>query len=337
MEIKGKAEDINVSVEKAMLLCKPSLRDKLRYSIDLLHKANDLALKYSDDGYYLAFSGGKDSQCLYHVAKLAGVPFKAHMNLTSIDPPHVIMFVKRQYPSVVLHKPVNSIYNIAVEKKFLLPSRIIRWCCAELKEGGGAGTVCLTGIRKAESTKRAKRSSVEVSNRSFAGNLEQFFEWQLEQVKKKLPNVNQDQFSQRERESEVRCVNGKDKIIINPIMDWSDRDVWHFLNDVVQVPHCELYDMGWHRIGCICCPISSYNHKIQELKMFPHVKRNWIKAIKRIRETCIGDNMIINNYWGEGSEDDKCEQVFNWWISGKAYEEWYADTFLQLKIDFGEE
>lgn len=25
-----------------------------------------------EDGYYLAFSGGKDSQCIYHLAKMGG-------------------------------------------------------------------------------------------------------------------------------------------------------------------------------------------------------------------------------------------------------------------------
>ena len=290
-------------------------------------------MKYSEDGYYLAFSGGKDSQSLFHVAQLAGVKFKAHMNLTSIDPHQVILFVKTNYPSIELHKPVDSIYNIAYKRKFLLPSRIIRWCCAEYKEKGGAGKVTLTGIRKAESTRRAKRSTVEVSDRSFAGNLDQFEQWQLEQIKKKFPNINQDQFKEQD-ESEVRCINGKDKIIINPIMEWSDKDVWHFLNDVVQVPHCELYEMGWHRIGCICCPMANYKQRVKELRMFPHVKRHWIEAIKNIRRDCIGDNMIVKNYWGGGTEDEQCEQIFNWWISGKSYEEWYADEYRQLKIDF---
>lgn len=195
--------------------------------------------------------------------------------------------------------------------------------------------MCLTGVRREESTRRAKRNPVEVSNRSFSGELEGFEKWQEEQVKKKLKHLNQDQFSMSV-ENEVRCINGKDKIIINPIIDWSERDVWYFLNEVVKVPHCELYDNGYTRIGCICCPMSKYKQKLREIKDFPHVKRLWIKAIKQIREDKIGDNIIINNYWGEGTEEEKCEQVFNWWISGKAYDEWYAETYLQTRIDFGE-
>lgn len=84
----------------------------------------------------------------------------------------------------------------------------------------------------------------------------------------------------------------------------------------------------------ICCPMSRYKQKLREIKEFPHVKRLWCKAIKQIRADNIGDNMIINNYWGDGTEDEKCEQVFNWWISGKAYDEWYAETYLQGKLNF---
>ena len=75
----------------------PHMKQKILYSIQLLQKAEKIALSYDpDNGYYLAFSGGKDSQCLYHIAQLAGVRFQAHMNLTSVDPPEVIRFVKTQ-------------------------------------------------------------------------------------------------------------------------------------------------------------------------------------------------------------------------------------------------
>lgn len=90
------------------------LQAKLDYSIELLRKAEKVALRLDPvNGFYLAFSGGKDSQALYHVAKMAGVKFKAYMSLTSIDPPEVIRFVKQHYPDVELIKPVVSIYDIA--------------------------------------------------------------------------------------------------------------------------------------------------------------------------------------------------------------------------------
>ena len=257
-----------------------------------------------EDGFYLAFSGGKDSQCIYHVAQLAGVRFRAHMNLTSVDPPEVIRFVKRCYPDVELIKPKMSIYEIA-KKKHLLPTRKFRWCCAEFKEMSGAGKVTLIGIRKEESARRSKRGEVSINKK----------------INGKYSNESFDQWSEHE-EKMLACVGGKEKIIISPILNWSERDVWDFLNSLA-IPHCCLYDQGYKRIGCICCPMSSYKQKIREIERWPHVKRNWLKTIKWLKE---------NGYNPHPEESE--ETNFRWWISGKSFRKFYADEFLQQKIDF---
>ncbi len=94
------------------------LKAKLDYSIALLRKSEKLALLYDNaDGFYLGFSGGKDSQTLYHVAKMAGVRFKAHMALTSVDPPQVIRFVKTNYPDVhLIPPPCKHLFGCVEEK-----------------------------------------------------------------------------------------------------------------------------------------------------------------------------------------------------------------------------
>lgn len=133
---------------------------KIDKAIQLLKKAERLALKYNPtDGYYLAFSGGKDSQCIYHLAKLAGVKFKAHYAVTTIDPPELMRFIKRRYPDVIWERPKLTFFQL-IRKKMMLPHRQVRFCCSELKETGGTGMVCITGVRRAESIKRAKRNSV---------------------------------------------------------------------------------------------------------------------------------------------------------------------------------
>jgi len=107
----------------------PSLQKKIDYSIKVIQKAERLALSMNDEGFWLAFSGGKDSQVLYHLALMAGVKFKAHMNLTSVDPPEVIRFVRKNYPEVEMIKPKMSIYNMAGKKRQLTKKRV-RWGCA---------------------------------------------------------------------------------------------------------------------------------------------------------------------------------------------------------------
>lgn len=238
------ASEINLTLNEVLSRVRPGLQKKIRYSIDLIRKAEKMALRLDpENGFYNTFSGGKDSQCLYHLVKLAGVKAKTHMNLTSVDPPEVIRFVKTQYPDVELIKPKMSIYDMA-KKKHILPTMIFRWCCAEFKEMSGAGKVTLIGVRKQESARRAKREEISTN------------------IKGKRTNETFDQFSEHE-EKMVTCVGGKDKILVSPIIYWTERDVWEFLN-VNNIPHCKLYDEGNTRIGCLCCPMSNYRKKLRD-------------------------------------------------------------------------
>lgn len=279
------------------------MKSRLAYSIELLKRAEKLALRLNpENGFYLAFSGGKDSQVLYHVAKMAGVRFKAYMSLTSVDPPEVIRFVRKWYPDVELLKPEMSIYEMA-KKKHILPTRTKRWCCAVYKEAYGAGSVTLTGIRKQESTRRSKREEVST------------------EIKGKRREYTFDEWNEHQ-ETMVACVNGKDKLIISPIIYWSERDIWDFLNNIVGVPHCELYDQGYKRIGCICCPMSSKRQKLKEITRWPHVYNNWLKTIKWLMD----NGYITYNF-------DIPEFGFKWWISGKSFESFYADEVLQYKFN----
>lgn len=278
----------NINLEEALQRASAGLRKKMLYSIELLRKAEKIAMNYDkDDGFFLAFSGGKDSQALYHIAELGEVKFKAHMNLTSVDPPEVIRFVKKCYPDVELVKPKESIYSIAIRRK-ILPTMRIRWCCAEFKESAGAGKVTLIGIRHEESSRRSRRNEVEISSRKFSGTLDGLEEYRHEQKakearkKSKKDGVN---IMNADQEQTLGCIHGKESLLISPIIHWTERDVWEFLNQVIQVAHCELYDEGWRRLGCICCPMSSAKHRRMEEQRWPHVKRNWIKAIKAIRNS----------------------------------------------------
>ena len=294
---------IPLTLESVLSHAKPNLQKKILYSIGLIRKSEKMALRLDpENGFYNTFSGGKDSQVLYHLVKLSGVKHKTHMNLTSVDPPEVIRFVKTQYPDVELIKPKMSIYE-ACKKEGILPTRTIRWCCAEFKETGGAGKVTLIGIRKEESARRAKRGEISTN------------------IKGKRTEETFDQWSEHE-EKMVTCVGGKDKILVSPIIYWTERDVWEFLNEN-DIPHCELYDQGYTRIGCICCPMSQLRQKRKEIERWPYVKRNWLKTIQWL---------IDNGYMNRNFSDP--ETGFRWWISGKSFDKFYADEFLQQKIDF---
>ena len=332
-------EDLQTYLVRA----KSELRAKIEYSIELCRKAAKIAPMYDDEGYlWLGFSGGKDSQALYHIAQLSGVKFKAFFSPTSVDPPEVIRFIRKNYPEVEFTPLKKSIYSEFLKRK-CLPSMKIRWCCAEFKEKGGANKVVLVGVRNSESVKRSKRKEVEVTDHKFSGDFDGFNEWSEKRRIKKQKKLAKDkaqfdQFSEH-KEQMVTCINGKDKIVVSPIIHWSDDDVWEFRNEVVRVPHCELYDKGRTRIGCIMCPMSKKSQILKDIEEYPHVYEKWVKAIMQLRKealfngstppqsgygtfsnTTVGDSRFLPPEYREGM--DKLPKRRNKILTAHLLQEW---------------
>ena len=112
-----------------------------------------------DEPYYLCYSGGKDSDVIRILAQLAGVKHEIHHNLTTVDAPETIQYIKT-IPNVQIDKARwedgthKTMWNL-IPKKGMPPLRIMRYCCSELKEQGGKGRLKITGVRAAESKNRA--------------------------------------------------------------------------------------------------------------------------------------------------------------------------------------
>lgn len=112
------------------------------------------------EGYFLAFSGGKDSEAIYRLAELAGVKFDAHRNVVPFEPPELGRFIRRHYPDVQWDRAEESFESMLLKKMFP-PLRTQRWCCELLKERAGEDRIVVTGVRWAESRHRAKRKVLE--------------------------------------------------------------------------------------------------------------------------------------------------------------------------------
>lgn len=130
------------------------VRDKVKEATDLL-KAHE-----PPEGYYLCFSGGKDSVVAFDLAKRAGVKFDAHHHVTTVEPPQLRKFIREHYSDVRDERAPLSMYQLIIKHK-IPPLRTARYCCNELKERGGKGRVKITGIRAEESPRRAKRQQYE--------------------------------------------------------------------------------------------------------------------------------------------------------------------------------
>ena len=128
-----------------------------------------------EEGYYLAFSGGKDSIVIKQLAIESGVKFDAHYNDTTIDPPELRLFIKRNHADVEWHKPKVPFLVEMVKRGF--PMRQHRWCCGDYKERGGDNRIVITGVRWAESHNRSKRNSFETCYKSKKQYLHPIIDW----------------------------------------------------------------------------------------------------------------------------------------------------------------
>ena len=111
------------------------------------------------EGYYLGFSGGKDSVVIYDLTKRAGVKFDAHYCVSPIDPPQIYQFIKGNYPDVQWDFHARGWWKLVVKKG--LPLRTARWCCEVIKEAGGKDRVVLLGNRRAEGAIRKHQKCAE--------------------------------------------------------------------------------------------------------------------------------------------------------------------------------
>lgn len=123
-----------------------NLQKKINQSVTLLQKAEP---KHS---YNLAFSGGKDSVVIYHLAQIANVSFIPRYVNSGIDPPGHIDFIRYQYPNVIIIQPEKKFYQLVAEKG--LPTRRSRYCCQYLRDFPGSGKTNILGIRQQESPRR---------------------------------------------------------------------------------------------------------------------------------------------------------------------------------------
>lgn len=210
---------------------------------------------------HLAFSGGKDSICLFFVCKRAseelGLPmeqmFSIEYNVAGIDPPELVYFIrdfKKTYPFIKLNFPRKTMWQLIVDNK-KPPTRMARYCCAKLKESATLKNgYNLTGVRRAESVKRSGKRGFKVRSSSKKSVI--------------LLNDNGD-----ERNVNEYCMQKK-AYICNPIIDWSEDDVWAFIRHN-NLPYCKLYDEGFKRLGCIGCPLASVDARKRGLDRYPNI------------------------------------------------------------------
>ena len=157
--------------------------DSLWPEYDMEKRAINLLQRFSSTTpYYVAFGGGKDSIVTLHLVKKAGVPYEAVYNVTGLDPPELVRFIKQYYPDVRRRLPDITMWKLA-EKNGFLPTRYIRYCCKFLKERTSPkDKILVTGIRAEESVARRSRKQVEVNRITKNLHIKPIFGWASDEL-----------------------------------------------------------------------------------------------------------------------------------------------------------
>lgn len=262
------------------------------------------------EGFYLAFSGGKDSVACKALLEMAGARFDAHYRVTSVDPPELVRYIRDWHPDVKREVPLDdgghpiTMWNL-IPRKLMPPTRLVRYCCEELKESGGTGRMTVTGVRWAESRNRENNQGIitimsRSAKREFEGS-EDFASTRQGGLMLLNDNIE----SRRMVES---CYT-RHKITFNPIIDWTDLEVWQFIRDK-NLSYCCLYDEGFHRLGCIGCPMASRKGRAEEFRRWPKYKAAYLLAFeKMIRER--ERRGKIDSSWRIGTDPN---EIFHWWM-----------------------
>lgn len=271
--------------------------DKEQQAMERLRTASEMSLRLFKQPLLLTDSGGKDSAVVCRLAENAGIPFEIVHSHTTADAPPTVYHVRdraKMYEEKGIKYTISyptykgqriSMWSLISIKK-MPPTRVGRYCCDVLKEQTGRDRFIVTGVRWSESTSRKNsRGALEVLGSAKA---------------KSLILANDNDESRRLFET---C-QMKGERVCNPIIDWSERDVWDYLTEQ-KVKINPLYCEGWKRVGCVGCPMAS-KARYAEFAMFPKYKELYISAFDRM--------IKVRNAEGRQTEWQNGVDVFHWWM-----------------------
>lgn len=274
-------------------------------AIERLKTASEMSLNIYEQPLMITYSGGKDSDVLLLLAERAGIPYEVCHSHTTADAPQTVYYVRDTFKRLeekgvkctVAHGMYKgertSMWRLIPQKK-MPPTRLVRYCCSVLKETAGDKRFIATGVGWAESAKRKDTAGIyhEVN----------FHKKPTERIV--LTNDNADK-----REVIESCYLRR-KMACNPIIDWSDQDVWDYLLEA-GVGGNPLYQIGMSRVGCIGCPLASHKKQEYEFSLFPEYRALYVRAFDKMLAARRAAGLVGNSIsvpWRNG------EDVMRWWL-----------------------
>lgn len=266
-------------------------------AIERIRTASEMSLRLYEKPLVITDSGGKDSLVCRELARRAEIPYEVVHNLTTADAPETVYYVRDTFRRLeeqgipcTVHKPVYKGKRITmwslIPLKQMPPTRVQRYCCQVLKEESLKDRFIITGVRWSESVKRMNTRGV--------------YESLTSDIKKKLILMNDND----EKRALFESCTLKGKRVCNPIIDWTNRDVWDFLRSE-RLKVNPLYERGFFRVGCIGCPMAG-KQRWREFRLYPAYKQAYLRAFTRMLDAL--QTRGGSTTW-KGAQD-----VFDWWM-----------------------
>lgn len=276
-------------------------------AIKRIQAASEMSLYHYGKPLVCTYSGGKDSDAMLELFRRGGIPFEVHNSHTTADAPQTVRHIRDTFHKLevdgikcTIEMPTykgerTSMWKL-IPQKLMPPTRMVRYCCAVLKETGCANRFIATGVRWAESTQRKDREEFEKLGATKA-------------TKEKFTSVMLMNDNDARRRMNEHCMQKK-KMVVNPIIDWKDSDVWEFIHSE-KIPTCELYQCGYERVGCIGCPMAG-KKRYKEFADFPKYKNLYIHAFDRMVKERKSRGLPCQ--WKNGND------AFLWWMEDENIE-----------------
>lgn len=275
--------------------------DKEQTALERLRTAAQMSEQFYHAPLIVTTSGGKDSSVCVALAQRAGINFEVQHNHTTADAPETVRFVREEFKRLealgikcTINYPTykgkpTSMWAL-IPQKLMPPTRLVRYCCSILKERGGKGRYITTGVRWAESTKRKNNRGI--------------YETMPSDPRKKIVLNNDNDDRRRLFETCMR----QHKAVCNPIIDWTDADVWGYI-EAEKIPANPLYECGFARVGCIGCPIAGKS-RYAEFARYPKYKKLYINAFDRM----LDERKRRGKMDGSWSSGTTGLDIYHWWM-----------------------
>lgn len=276
-------------------------------AIKRIQVASEMSLYHYGKPLVCTYSGGKDSDVMLELFRRGGIPFEVHNSHTTADAPQTVRHIRDVFKKLemdgikcTIEMPTykgerTSMWKL-IPQKLIPPTRTVRYCCAVLKETGCANRFIATGVRWAESAQRKNREEFEKLGATKA-------------TKEKFTSVMLMNDNDARRRMNEHCMQKK-KMVVNPIIDWKDSDVWEYINSE-NIPTCELDQWGYYRVGCIGCPMAG-KKRYKAFADFPKYKNLYIHAFDRMVKERKSRGLPCQ--WKNGND------AFLWWMDDENIE-----------------